>query len=330
LFFGLLPYVGEPLESSLEADKQLGGLTKYQMKQFADYFEQAEHYENQDPPNWDSAIANYEYCLSYTDKAPQLLNRLANAYVNRGKEGEGYNETKVITLFERALTVVKDSDAKEAEAAKQPGAVPNESDEGPKKDFLNILRKGQSYNDTVPYYYLNYAKALSLNGQQDKALQILADGPQEVAGLIQFHDFLKTGQFQPQQKAVYEYCAHFLEKMATELNAGESKTVDHVAKKLTAYLRGTGLEGDLAELRNSLPSGDAGRQAYEELKSDVSLLTRAIVNALPKEGSALQGTAGSDAKKQVRDLFAQLYTFHPNLVDMGIKQQQKGDSPDTA
>ena len=37
--------------------------------------------------------------------------------------------------------------------------------------------------------------------------------PKEIPSLILFHDFLKSGEFQPPQKAVYEYCAHFLEKM---------------------------------------------------------------------------------------------------------------------
>ena len=64
----------------------MGGLSTYQMKQFADYFEQAEHYENQVPPDsstsprgwcdsrrqvppdWDNAIKKYEYCRSYTDQ----------------------------------------------------------------------------------------------------------------------------------------------------------------------------------------------------------------------------------------------------------------------
>jgi hypothetical protein len=37
--------------------------------------------------------------------------------------------------------------------------------------------------------------------------------PKEIPSLGLFHDFLKSGEFQPPQKAVYEYCAHFLEKM---------------------------------------------------------------------------------------------------------------------
>jgi tetratricopeptide (TPR) repeat protein len=323
LFFGLLPYLGEPLESSIEADRQLGGLSKYQMKQFADYFEQAEHYENQAPPDWDNAISKYEYCLSYTDKAPQLLNRLANAYIMRGKNGKTYNSTKVFYLLDRALTLVKDSDTEEAKAAKlSPGASP-ETDEAPKKGFLNILSKGQSYNDTVPYYYLNYAKALTLSDQTDKALKILSEGPKEIPSLILFHDFLKSGEFQPPQKAVYEYCAHFLEKMMSELNGGDKKTVDHVRKHLSPYLRGTNLEGDLLALRTSLPAGDAGRQAYDDLKSDTSLLTRVILNALNKEGKYLKGEEGADSKKQVRDLFVDIFTLHPNLADMGVKQKKK-------
>ena len=44
-------------------------------------------------------------------------------------------------LFDRALTLVKESDKKETEAAKASGAPAGAETEGegPKKDFLNIL-----------------------------------------------------------------------------------------------------------------------------------------------------------------------------------------------
>lgn len=313
LFFVLLPYIGDPLESEIEQRKQYGGLSKYQMRQFADMFEQGQHYEETPTPDWKNAIYKYKQCLSYTKESPLLLAKLANAYImSRGE----YDMKEVLELFQKALDLIEEKEKKKKPlVARLP-----DSDEEDKKDFLNIRQRGVSYNDTLPLYYLNYAKALVISGVKDKAVALLRTAPENVQkdGVGSFLEFIESGEFRGVRTAIFTYLSPLIERALVSLKEGGSKTKENLRKEIFVYLRGTKLDAKMTTLRSELDA--AARASYEKVKwFDQNKLARACVELLPAEGKKLKAS-DKDPKKQTAVVFKKMYTLYPRMEDLGVKK----------
>jgi hypothetical protein len=186
-----------------------------------------------------------------------------------------YDMKEVLTLFEQALDKVK-----EPEEKKKPlvARLPD-SEEEEKKDFLNIRQRGQTYNDTVPLYYLNYAKALVISGAKEKAVALLKSAPEQVQkdGVSSFTDFVETGEFRGIRTAIFTYLSPLLEQAFKNLQEGNSKSQEQLRKEIVIYLRGTKLDAKMTELRAML---DPAHQASYEKVMRLSLCCVCLSAAL--------------------------------------------------
>jgi len=242
-----------------------------------------------------------------------LLQKLANAYImSRGE----YKMDDVLELFSQALDKVKEPEKKEKPlVARLP-----DSDEEEKKEFLNIRQRGQTYNDTVPLYYLNYAKALVISGKKEKAVELLKTAPPDVAkdGVTSFLDFIESGEFRGVRTAIFTYLSPLLEESFKSLKDGGSKTAEQLRKDIVIYLRGTKLDAKMTELRATLDP--ANQASYEKVKwFDQNKFARACVDLMPRDGKKLKAPEKEPAT-QATVTFKKLYTFYPRLDDLGIKK----------